>query len=207
MRCSNETTIQIKKSTTCLTVVAAILIALAGLPAVAGVGGSATPSFPGTVNVGDTNVVPTSLALAPILSDDDAAGEALITDIKLNPACKNAACTLFETPGTVLTLNGPISTSGTCTDAADATVTFALSGPDATGHYTFTPSAPLQIASAEVCTINFEIDAVGVPTFDAGGAAGIQTIQHGEMTVTAIATNNVGAGVGTELGGQSHHPV
>ena len=165
--------------------------------AYAGVGGSATPSFPPTVSIGTTNVA-ASLALAPSLSDDDAAGEALLENIELNPACQNSTCTLTETPGTVLTLNGPITTSGTCTDAANNPVTFVLGGPSGTGHYSFTPSAPLQIASGEVCTIHFEFDAVGLPTVDASGAAGIQTIQHAQMDITAVATNNIGLGVGTD---------
>ena len=164
-------------------------------PAHAGVGGSATPTFPTTITIGTTDVAAT-LAVSPVLTDDDATAEAELTNIVLNPACQNAACTLTEAPGTVITLNGPITTSGTCTDAANNPVTFALGGPDGAGFYSFTPNATLQIAAGEICTIHFEIDAVGIPTVDASGNAGIQTLQRAVMDVEALATGNVGQGVG-----------
>jgi cysteine-rich repeat protein len=163
--------------------------------ALAGFGGSATPDFPPTVDVGDTNVS-VGLDLLPNITGDDT-GPVVLEGITMIPACG-------EQTGTGTCANtewdpGVFSVSATGTGADNCTgINFTITETDpSSGEVTFTPDATIMLDSLQNCRINFTIDVNQVPTNDSNVAAGIQTAQEAKFSMTKTAVQ-VGTGSGSD---------
>lgn len=162
-------------------------------PAFAGIGISVTPDFPATVTVGDTGI-PVGLEFQNNSTAD--VGTIDITEILFTPQCGDLSvpCTSPD-PG--------VFSIGVIGNGADACtgVNFTIVEVDAgTGRISMTPDvSPLSLDLGATCRINFTADAMAVPSLDAAGAAGKQTVQSGQVSAIDPDTELPGTGTGTDI--------
>ncbi|HYF05944.1 MAG TPA: Ig-like domain-containing protein, partial [Patescibacteria group bacterium] len=170
-------------------------LALVGLlmpipKAYAGIGIGVAPDFPATVSAGSTNV-PAGLDITNTSTPD--IGPITLDTIFLTPQCGDSSvpCTSPD-PGVF-----SVHTSGTGSGACSG-ITFTITTVDpATGRVSLTPSSVITLALGATCRINFLIDVLKLPTVDASAAAGIQTVQSGEVT-SHDSLGLPGTGTGTD---------
>ncbi len=160
----------------------------------AGVGLGVSPSFPTTVNVGDTNV-PVTLA---ITNNSDGGDGVLVdlTSITLIPSCganSGSSCTSLD-PG-VFNVDSPGTGSGACVGR-----TFTIAVVDApSGKVSFTPDSTVTLGLTQTCTISFTVDVLSAPDIDSSGTAGLQTKQVAEAAaIEQDGTGLDGGGFGTD---------
>jgi len=175
----------------------AIAFLLSAGIAFAGVSGSAGPTYPSTITVGDMNV-PISLQITNNSTDPQDGEAVLVTNIVHTPSCQSyvsSVCsTLDSDPGVFEITGALLGRTGT----ACMGTTFTASTPDAvTGAVQFTPSTPIILGSSSIdgdaakCIIDFHVNVLKVPTKDSNIAVGIQTTQLARADFTAQ-TSGVG---------------
>jgi hypothetical protein len=154
---------------------------------------SVGPTYPVGVAVGDT-AVPVSLQITNNSTSPQDVGDVRVTLIRHTPSCGND-----DVPCTAPDL-GVFAASASGTGVGDcAGITFTIAESNATtGELTFTPSAFVDLAKGETCTIGFTVNVLKVPTIDwAGGGAGIQTVQSARASATHISSQLPGGASGT----------
>jgi hypothetical protein len=159
----------------------------------AGTGIGATPNFPSSVTVGDTNVA-VSLDITNNSSSD--VGALTLDNIYLTPQCGDPSIPCSSPDPGVFS----VSATGTGAGACSAN-TFTIATVDAsTGRVQFTPNSTISLALGATCTINFTVNVLKAPTVDASGAAGIQTAQGSQVTAHDTATGLLPAsGTGSDI--------
>lgn len=175
----------------------------------AGIGLGVTPTFPATVEVGDQNVAASVQIVNQNTPPNDGESNTLLA-VLVAPACGdpfgNAPCPApFAEPGVFLIdLGSAVGAPGT----ACAGIGFTVTGPDATGTYTFTPNAPVVLgppgtpAGGDRCVINFTFDVAMAPAIDVNpGLPGRQTFATARANARGNLSNILGFGGGAaEIG-------
>lgn len=179
---------RVRRSASLGAVASALLVAgslFIATPAYAGVGMSVAPTFPTSVTVGATNLS-ASLSIENESTTPQNDDPVVLTAIGLNPTCGTATEPCTAPDLNVFALDTPAAgRSGT----ACASTSFAISGPNAAGRFTFTPTpSPVVLGSVatggllSTCVIDFTFDALKLPTVDAdAGTAGFQTVAVGSV--------------------------
>ncbi len=158
--------------------------------AYAGIGVGVAPNFPGTVTVGDENV-PVSLGFTNSPTTD--VGDILITNIELLPQCGDLNSCAPDPGVFAVSLTG--TGAGTCSG-----ISFTISEIDAaSGLVELVPDNPVILGVDETCIVNFTVDVLKMPTIDALGSAGIQTVQRGFVDAVDADGELPGNGVGTDV--------
>jgi len=165
---------------------------LAMSPASAAVSAGASMSVPDGASVGATNLAASITVTNNNTAPNQAEGNT-ITDIRFAPSCgaMGTVANPCPTPDP-----GAFSVSPTATGAAGTACagrTFTVSGPDATGAFTFTASgSPVVLAppggatGANACTINFTMNVAKVPQIDVSSTSpGVQTWVNLRVKVTS----------------------
>ncbi|MEN3316126.1 MAG: hypothetical protein V7605_2360, partial [Acidimicrobiaceae bacterium] len=154
---------------------------LAMSPASADVSAGVSLTVPTGASVGATNLAASLTVTNNNTAPNQAEGNTL-TEIRLAPSCgaMGTAANPCPTPDP-----GAFSISPTATGAAGTACagrTFNVSGPDASGVFTFTVSGaavvvapPGGAAGTDRCTINFTMNVVKVPQIDVSPSPGVQT--------------------------------
>ena len=175
------------------TVVIGAFLALTLLPitsAFAGAGGSASPTFPSVVNVGEA--VAASFTIVNKSDGSNASDVITLSNIILTPACKSSpggTCDPgSQDPGVFQVLSSPVPTGASGTSCDGITFTPTISNPG-TGAVTFVPSATVQLGPTDqsiplptTCVINFQVEALKLPTQTSSGPG--TTLQLGRVTGT-----------------------
>jgi hypothetical protein len=186
---------------------------LAVSPAWGGVGLGATPTYPSSLQVGQTNIA-ASLQIKNTSTSPENAGQLTVTSIKHTPSCGEATtpCPAGQQDTGVFLVKGPaVGAIGT----ACAGKSFTIGSPDATtGEVEFSPvggSVILQPpgTAGDACTINFLVDFLKLPTKDASPSPGIQTAQlaRASGTVGTVGGSGTGASLVTGSAQTRHTPA
>ena len=150
----------------------------------AGVAGSAGPTYPSTVSVGDSNI-PVSIQITNNSTAPQDTETVLVTNIFHTPSCgsdANPICAAGDADPGVFQITGAVTGR---TGTACAGTTFTVGTPDATtGEVQFTPSAAVVLGTslaggdAAKCIIDFHVNVLKTPTKDSNSiASGMQTAQ------------------------------
>jgi len=170
-------------------VVASGLLAMS--PASAAVSAGASLSVPDGASVGTTNLAASVTVTNQNSAPNQAEGNT-ITEIRFVPSCGSmgTAANPCPTPDP-----GVFSLAASATGAAGTACAgrmFTVSGPDASGAFSFTVSGaavvlapPGGAAGANRCTINFTINALKVPQIDVSANPGVQTWVNLRARVTS----------------------
>ncbi len=197
----------------CAAVVVAVLgcLALSTSVAHAGLGGSATPTFPDVVTVGDTNV-PASIQLTNQNTGAQAGATNTVCNFGDGAPCPAGAPGITLTPSCgLLGLESKCDSAGTDpgvlkvsatglgkTGTACAGTTFDIAVIEPlTGKLRITPQGGGHVLLAGVnatCEIDFTFDVLKVPAIDQDPAPGVQTVQITDNTQWFSALTNTNRG-------------
>ena len=193
-----------KNLTRCMIMSFMLVFMTAGM-AFAGVGGGDVPTVPVNVTVGQTGV-PFSFTIANSSTSPNDVNTVTVTDIYFTPACGSSLTPAIPCPAL---LQDPavftMSATGTGQAGTACAGTIFTIGPGTVaGEYEFTPLAPVVLGPsnapgpAAMCTVDFTVDVLSLPTNDSSGAAGMQTSQLARVeTLTDDETAETGFAAGS----------
>jgi uncharacterized repeat protein (TIGR01451 family) len=171
---------------------------LGAAPALAGIGGSAVPDFPDTVNVGQTFTG--TLTITNTSNGSNLTENVQATGIFMTPSCVAGFGTCATPDPGVFQIGTTGTGSGAC-----AGQTFNIAEVNAaTGEVEFTPTSGNVVlgpanGSNNVCVISFDVTVLKVPQDNDAGQAGIQTDQLGRVQLLrGLTTNDTGQAAGSD---------
>jgi len=158
-----------------------------------------TPTFPAAVSVGDQGVA-TSLQLRNVSDGANASDSLRVDSIFFTPSCGQQGLGFTcpagsEDPGVFQPSAFAVGRAGT----ACAGISFSITLVDApTGRYVLSPSTQLVLGPQAVCTIDFTVNVLKVPTKDAAPATpGVQTAMIATVTATDLTPPSAGITAGS----------
>ena len=170
--------------------------------ALAGVAGSAGPSYPSVMSIGDSDVA-VSIQIINNSSDPHNSENIIVDDIFHTPSCASSASSICQPanadPGVFEITGSVIGRLGT----ACAGTTFIVGTPDAiTGEVKLTPNTPLILGPTgspdAQCIIDFHVNVLKAPTKDSNlELAGISTAQLARARFTSQQTVLEGSAAGS----------
>ena len=155
---------------------------LLALPAWGGAGLGGTVTYPPSVEVGQTNL-PVSIDITNVSNPTTAV---TLTSIKHTPSCAVSASPCpggSADPGVFLVRGPAIGRQGT--DCAGIMFTIGSPNPS-TGEVTLAPNSSVTLtATGSVCSIDFHVDVLSLPSKDAAVNPGVQTFAVEASTGTS----------------------